>query len=105
MQDISNWTVLIASTITSIVTILTAINKILDYKFKDFYDNQRLQLRFEICSFAGDLRNGIIKTRQEFEAIFDLYGRYELIVDKFKFKNHFIENEYKYITDQYEKLK
>ena len=49
MQDISNWTVLIASTITSIVTILGSLNKMLDFKFKDFYNNQRLHLRYEIC--------------------------------------------------------
>ena len=105
MEDISNWTVLLASTITSIVTILTAINKILDYKFKDFYDNQRLQLRYEICNFAGDLRNGIVKTRQEYEAIFEMYSRYQKIIDKFKFKNHYIESEFKYITKKFEELK
>ncbi len=101
MSDISNWAVLIGN-----VTVITgALSGILDFKLKEFRDNQRLQYRYEICSFAGDLRNGIVKTREEFQAIFEMYDRYERIIEKLKQKNHFIDNEMAYIEQQYKLLK
>lgn len=68
------------------------------------YDNLRLQYRYEICSFAGDLRNEITKTREEFQAIFEMYDRYEKIVKDLNLHNHFIDNEMAYVTEQYKKL-
>ena len=105
MIDISNWIALIAGTLTSTTTIITTLNKILDKKFNPIYDNQRLQLRYEICSFAGDLRNRIGKTREEFQAIFEMYDRYEILIKKLNQKNHFIDNEMAYIESQYKLLK
>ena len=100
-----NYIILAGSLITAIGIILTAINKILDKKLSGLYDNQRLQYRYEICSFAGDLRNGIVKTRDEFQAIFEMYDNYEILIDKLKLKNHYIDNEVKYIEQQYKNLK
>ncbi len=105
MKDINNWVVLIAGNITSITVIVTTISKMLDLKFKSVYDNQRLQLRYEICNFAGDLRNEIPKTREEFQAIFEMYDRYEMLIEKLKLKNHYIDNEMNYIKEQYKLLK
>ncbi len=105
MQNISNWIMLIASTITSIITILGFLNKMLDFKFKDFYNNQRLHLRYEICSFSGDLRNGIHKTRDEFQAIFAMEDIYDKLIKKLKQHNHYIDNEMEYIKQQYKLLK
>ena len=101
MSDISNWAVLIGN----VTVIIGALSGILDFKLKEFRDNQRLQYRYEICSFAGDLRNGIVKTREEFQAIFEMYDRYERIIEKLKQKNHFIDNEMAYIEQQYKLLK
>ena len=107
MQDISNIQVIVAL-IISLTTlggiIIKALNKMLDSKLKGLYDNDRIQYRLEICNFAGDLRNGIIKTRDEFQAIYDIYGRYEEIVNRFKLKNHYIEGEIAYIKEQYKNL-
>ena len=107
MQDISNVQVIVAL-IISLATlggiIIKALNKMLDSKLKGLYDNDRIQYRLEICNFAGDLRNGIVKTRDEFQAIYDIYGRYEEIVDRFKLKNHYIEGEIAYIKKQYKNL-
>ena len=101
MSDISNWAVLIGN----VTVIIGALSGILDFKLKEFRDNQRLQYRYAICSFAGDLRNGIVKTREEFQAIFEMYDRYERIIEKLKQKNHFIDNEMAYIEQQYKLLK
>ena len=98
--DLSNWAVLIGDA----TVVIGAMTCILDLKLKSFRDNQRLQYRYEICSFAGDLRNGIHKTRQEFEAIFEMYDRYEDIVKKLKQKNSYIDNEMAYIQEQYKLL-
>lgn len=100
MENIIN----IASWITAMGVILGAISKILDTKLKGLYDNERLQYRYEICSFAGDLRNGIKKTREEFEAIFEMYDKYEALIDKLKQKNSYIDSEMAYIKEQYKKL-
>lgn len=77
----------------------------MDVKLKGLYDNQRLQYRYEICNFAGDLRNGIIKTREEFQAVFEMYDKYELLIEKLKQTNHYIDNEMEYIAEQYKLLK
>ena len=69
--DLSNWAVLIGDA----GVVIGAMTLILNYQLKGFRDNQRLQYRYEICSFAGDLRNGIHKTRQEFEAIFEMHDQ------------------------------
>ncbi|MGN1269340.1 MAG: hypothetical protein ACI4UU_00495 [Clostridia bacterium] len=95
----------IGGTITAIITIVASISKVLDVKLSGLYNNQRLQYRYEICSFAGDLRNGIIKTREEFQAIFEMYDQYETLIEKLKQKNHYIDNEMAYISEQYKILK
>lgn len=80
------------------------MSKILDVKLKGLYDNQRLQYRYEICSFAGDLRNNIEKTREEYQAVFEMYDKYEALIDKLKQKNSYIDSEMQYIKEQYKKL-
>ena len=55
--------------------------------------------------FAGDLRNGIHKTREEFQAIFEMYDIYERLIEKLKQRNHYIDSEMAYIEQQYKLLK
>ncbi len=100
MHDLSNWAVLIGDA-TIVIGAMTAI---LHFMLKEFMDNQRTQMRYMICNFAGDLRNGIHKTRQEFEAIFEIYDKYEKIVKKLKIKNGFVDSEMAYIKEQYKLL-
>ena len=107
MKDISNIQVIIAlilslSTLGGII--IKAFNKILDSKLKGLYDNDRVQYRLEICNFASSLRRGVIKTRDEFQAIYDIYEKYEEIVSRFKLKNHYIEIEIEYIKEQHKNL-
>lgn len=104
-MSIENIITLVASLLSSISVILGTVNKMLDKKLNGLYDNLRLQYRYEICSFAGDMRNGIKKTREEFQAIFEMYDKYETIVKNLNLKNHFIDNEMAYIEEQYKKVK
>ena len=104
-MSIENIITLIASLLSSISVILGAVNKMLDKKMNGLYDNLRLQYRYEICSFAGDMRNGIKKTREEFQAIYEMYDKYEHFVKKLNLTNHYIDNEMQYIDEQYKKIK
>lgn len=104
-MSIENIITLIASLLSSISIILRAVSKMLDKKMYGMYDNVRLQYRYEICSFAGDLRNGIKKTREEFQAIFEMFDKYEGFVKRLNQTNHYIDNEMAYIEEQYKKLK
>lgn len=67
-------------------------------------ENEKDRLRFEILSFAGDLRNGILKTRQEFETIFVFHDKYETIIKKLKEHNGYLDTEFEYIKEKYKEL-
>ncbi len=64
-------------------------------------NNEKDRLRFEILSFASDLRNGINKTRQEFETIFTYYDKYENIIRKLKMHNGYLDTEFEFIKLKY----
>lgn len=67
--------------------------------------NKKDDLRYTILSFASDLRNGVAKTRQEYETIFAFHDDYELLIEHLKEKNGYLETEMEYIILQYNSLK
>lgn len=67
--------------------------------------NKKGDLRYTILSFASDLRNGVAKTRQEYETIFAFYDDYETLIELLKEKNGYLETEMDYIVLQYNSLK
>ena len=77
----------------------------LNEKLRGLYDDNRRQYRFQIVDFAGDLHNGIHKTREEFQAIFEIFDRYESLVERLNIKNHYVDSEMNYINEQYKKMK
>ena len=89
MEDLSNIQVLVGL-IISMSTLLGLLggflNRMLDKKLKGLYHDNRRQYRYLIVDFAGDLHNGIQKTREEFTTILDMFGRYEALVEKLKVK-------------------
>ena len=107
-MDISNVQTVI-SLLIGMSTLLTALgaflNKMLDKKLKGLYHDNRRQYRYMIVDFAGDLHNGIPKTREEFQSILDIFGRYEILVEKLKVKNHYVDSEISYIKEKYKELK
>ena len=107
-MDISN----IQTVVTLLIgmsTLLTGLgaflNKMLDKKLIGLYHDNRRQYRYMIVDFAGDLHNGIPKTREEFQSILDIFGRYEILVEKLKVKNHYTDSEIAYIKEKYKELK
>lgn len=66
--------------------------------------NEKDHLRFSILSFAGDLRNGVKKTRQEFETIFAFHDKYEEIIRGLKQHNGYCDSEFEFIKEKYKKL-
>ena len=107
----------LGSFITAITAILGAmtwlLNKIvfkpmgqkLDALDRKIDKNKKDDLRYTILSFAGDLRNGVAKTRQEYETIFAFYDDYETLIEHLKEKNGYLETEMEYIILQYNSLK
>lgn len=108
MKDLSNIQVII-SLILSMSTLLGifagVINRMLDKKLKGLYHDNRRQYRYMIVDFAGDLHNGIPKIREEFQAIFDIFGRYEYLAEKLKVRNHYADSEMEYIKQKYKEIK
>lgn len=105
----------IGTYITAIGTIIGAINKLLDKKLEKVYntienhekkrdDRDRKKLRFQIVSFASSLHQGEIRTRDEYEAMFELINIYESIIEQRNLKNNYFEEELKYIQKCYESL-
>lgn len=66
--------------------------------------NRKDELRYTVLSFAGDLRNGIPKTRQEYETIFAFYDKYEQLIEHLNEKNGYLEVEMEYVRTQYKNL-
>lgn len=117
MNEFLNIVLKIGSLITTITTILGALtwllNKIvfkpmgqkLDALDRKIDMNKKDDLRYTILSFASDLRNGVAKTRQEYETIFAFHDDYETLIEHLKEKNGYLETEMDYIILQYNKLK
>lgn len=117
MNDFLNIVLKLGSFITATTAILGALtwllNKIvfkpmgqkLDALDRKIDKNKKDDLRYTILSFAGDLRNGVAKTRQEYETIFAFYDDYETLIEHLKEKNGYLETEMEYIILQYNSLK
>ena len=108
MQDLSNIQTLVSLLVgmsTLLGIFVGIINKMLDKKLNGLYHDNRRQYRYLIVDFAGDLHNGIQKTREEFTTILDIFGRYETLVEKLKVKNHYVDSEIEYIKEKYKLLK
>ncbi len=119
ITDISNVAVVIINLIIVLCTMITTVAKTkatikktiddtldskLNEKLKGLYDDNRNQYRYQICDFAGDLHNKVVKTRDEFQAIFAIIDRYKVLVERLNVKNHFVDNEIAYINEQYRLL-
>lgn len=91
------------------------INKMFDNKLKpleqkmDNMDKDGMkhdlgQLRYLIVSFSNDLRNGVPKSKFQYDAVFSFIDEYEDMIDKLHIKNGLFHEEKLYIQEQYRKL-
>lgn len=93
------------ATITAIIALITnKKNNRLEEISNKIDNNEKDHLRFEILSFAGDLRNGVVKTRQEFETIFAFYDKYKEIITALKVHNGYVDSEFDFIKEKFKEL-
>lgn len=71
---------------------------------KESDEDKMQRLRYECLCFASDIRKGEAKTRQEYEEIFRMESEYDRLIDKYKIKNGYMEEEMLYVHNQYRSL-
>ena len=64
-------------------------------------ENEKDRIRWEVLDFANACRNGIRHTKDEFQHIITLKGKYETLLKKTGDKNGVFDAEYRYILDLY----
>jgi len=62
------------------------------------------QLRYLIVSFSNDLRNGVPKSRFQYDAVFSFIDEYESMIEELHIKNGLFHEEKIFIQEQYHKL-
>lgn len=94
--------------ISAIVIVIGATTKVVDKTFdkklRPLTNRDRMQLRFEIVSFASELHKGIPHTRDEYLAIFELIDEYKEICKQLQIENHVFEEECQYIDKCFQSL-
>lgn len=103
--------------LSTVFGIFTAIiNKMFSKKLKPLEDridqgeknsmkHDMGQLRYLVVSFANDLRNGVSKSKFQFDAVFSFIDEYEEMINTLHIKNGLFLEEENYIKEQYRKLK
>lgn len=103
-----NWIITIAQYISALLVIIgavtTTVSKVFDKKLKPLTNRDRMQLRFQIVSFASELHKGIAHTRDEYLAVFELIDEYTEICKQLNIQNHVFEAECKYIDKCFQEL-
>lgn len=98
----------ISKYITAIGVAIGAMTKIIDATFdkklKPLANRDRMQIRFEIVSFASELHKGIPHTRDEYLAVFELIDEYKEICKQLNIQNHVFEAECQYIDKKFQEL-
>lgn len=98
----------ISKYITAIGVAVGAVAKVIDSTFdkklKPLTNRDRMQLRFEIVSFASELHKGIPHTRDEYLAVFELIDEYKEICKQLNIQNHVFEAECQYIDKCFQQL-
>lgn len=109
----------ILSVIISLSTVLTIftgiVNTLFDKKLKpidekieknrlDSVKEDMRMARYQVVKFASELRQGVKKTRYEFEAVAEFANSYEHAVKELGITNNFFTAEEDFIKDCYHKL-
>lgn len=66
-------------------------------------ENEKDRIRWEVLDFANSCRNGCKHTKDEFEHIVVLNGKYHGLLKKTDDKNGVFDAEYQYIYELYQK--
>lgn len=115
MDTIKNVLTIIISVSTVIGIFSKIVSNIFSKKLKPIEDkleqyrmtNLRANMeewRYQVVSFASELRQGIHKTRFEYDAIFVFMDEYEQSVEELGLNNGLFEVESRFIKECYNKL-
>ena len=75
-----------------------------DAQCKSIDENEMDRIRWEVLDFANACRNGVRHTKDEFQHIIALNGKYHVLLDKYKMENGVFDAEYEYILELYKEL-
>ena len=104
------WNIIIevSKYISAMIIVLGAMSKIIDTTFdkklRPLTNRDRMQIRFEIVSFASELHKGVPHTRDEYLAVFELIDEYKDICKQLDIQNHVFEAECQYIDKRFQEL-
>jgi len=115
MDTIKNVLTIIVSLSTVFGIFTGIINKMFNKKLqplenrieeseKNIMKHELGQLRYLVVSFANDLRNGVPKSRFQFDAVFSFIDEYEEMINRLHIKNGLFEEEKVYIKEMYHKM-
>lgn len=62
------------------------------------------RIRWEVLDFANACRNHVRHTKDEFQHIIALNGKYHRLLEKYKMENGVFDAEYDYILELYKEL-
>lgn len=68
---------------------------------KEIDENEADRIRWEVLDFANSCRNGRRHTKDEFQHIITLHGKYKKLLAKTGDENGVFDVEYEYILDLY----
>ena len=104
------WNIIIevSKYISALIIVLGAMKKVIDKTFDEklrpLTNRDRMQIRYEIVSFASDLHKSIPHTRDEYLAIFEMIDEYKAICKQLDIQNHVFEAECQYIDKRFQEL-
>lgn len=92
--------------LSNVMLINAEQTKTIEHMNEKIDTNEIDRLRWEIISFANSLRydDGQSATLEEYNHVFDAYGKYEKLLESLGRKNGKIDNEYAYIKIMYNKF-
>lgn len=94
----------IAKTINAdVMKELQAVKATQERQQHDMDENEKDRIRHEVLSFANECRRHIDHTKDEFDHIIDINGKYEQILKRTNDKNGVFTAEYQFISEIYQK--
>ena len=89
---------------TKVAETINNINSKLDEMYESQDENEMNRLRWEILSFADDLKSGHKHSCDSFHHVMEVNDKYHRIIAKRGFSNGVIDAEMEYIKNVYKKL-
>lgn len=86
-----------------VLTRITGLEVRADQQRRSIDENEMDRIRWEVLDFANACRNGVRHTKDEFQHIITLNGKYHGLLKKYKMENGVFDAEYDYILELFQK--